>query len=73
MFQKHLVHQLGRTLVHAATQATRAETPPFATEGHQMPLAATLTMHLREAMRQDAAFQELLQLLRHELRQAAPG
>jgi len=60
-----MVHKVSRALAHATAQATGAEAPAFA-----VALAATLTMHLREAIGEDAAAQEPLQFPGHELRKA---
>jgi hypothetical protein len=73
MVGQNLVDQIGGALVHAPPQTTRTEPPPLATEGHQVPLAARLAMHLREAMGQDAAFQKTAQLFHDEFRQAISG
>jgi hypothetical protein len=43
-----MVHQVRRALVHATAHATEAEAPAFATEGHQVALAAMCYMESLE-------------------------
>ena len=68
-----MVHQVRRSLRHAPGTARRAKAAPFAAEGGQLVVAAVATAQTREAVRQDAAFEEGVELVFDELRQVCPG
>lgn len=59
-FMCHIVHQVGDAFVHAPFQAARTETPARATECNQVMFASGIAVHLREAVREKAAGQELV-------------
>jgi hypothetical protein len=67
---EHVIHQVGRSLVHAPAQTAGAKPPALAAEGHQMPLMARVAEEVSKASRQDSTRQEPAQLLGHESGQA---
>ena len=68
---KHMVHQMRRRLCHVPRAARRAKATALAAEGQQLVVAAVAAAQPQEAVRQDAAFQEGVELVTDELRQ--PG
>jgi hypothetical protein len=67
------VHQVRGGLRHASRAARRTETAPFAAESDQLVVAAVTTTQAQEAVGQDAAFEEGVELVLHELRQIGAG
>ena len=68
-----VVHQVRRGLRHAARAARRAEPEALAAEGEQLVVAALATAQPQEAVRQDAAFEEGVELVLDEARQLGFG
>ena len=68
-----MVHKVRRRLRHAPGTARRAEPAPLAAEGDQLVVAAITAAQAQEAVGQDAAFQEGVELVLDELRQAGAG
>jgi len=64
------VHEARGALGHAPAAAARAEATALAGKGHQPLEGAVATAEAREAVRQDAAREEVSELLLHEFRQA---
>ena len=68
-----MVHQARRSLRHAPGTARWAKAAPLATERDQFVVAAVATVQAQEAVGQDAAFEEGVELVFDELRQVGPG
>ncbi|MBK8763788.1 MAG: hypothetical protein IPM01_03835 [Burkholderiaceae bacterium] len=68
-----VVDQVRRRLCHAPRAARRAKAAPLATEGDELVVAAVAAAQSQEAVREDAALQERVELVLHELRQVGPG
>ena len=68
-----VVHQVRRGLRHAPRAARRAKAAPLAAEGDQLVVAAVAAAQPQEAVGQDAAFEEGVELVLHELRQIGSG
>jgi hypothetical protein len=68
-----LVDQVRRRLHHAPGPARRAEPAPLAAERDQLVVAAATTAQAQEAVGQDAAFEEDVELVLDELRQVGTG
>jgi hypothetical protein len=68
-----VVHQGRRSLRHAPGPARRAKAAPFAAEGDQLVVAAVAAAQTQEAVGQDAAFEEGVELVLDELRQVDPS
>ena len=64
-----VVHQVSRRLRHAPSAARRAKAAPHAAEGDKLVVAAVAAVEAQEAMRQDAAFEEGVELVFDEPRQ----
>ena len=67
------VHQVGCRLCHAPGAAGGAKPAPLGAECHQLVVAAVAAAQSQEAVREDAAFEEGVELVLDELRQAGPG
>jgi hypothetical protein len=67
---QHAVHEAGGALGHAPAAAARTEAAPLAGKGNQPLLGTGVATQAGEAVGQDAAGEELAELLLHELRQA---
>jgi len=68
-----VVDQVHRSLRHAPRAARRAKAAPLATEGDQLVVAAVAAAQSQEAVREDAALQERVELVLDELRQVDPS
>ncbi len=68
-----LVHQVGRRLRHAPGAARRAQAAPLADEGDQRVVATVVAAQPQEAVGQDAALEERVELVRHEPRKIGAG
>ena len=68
-----VVHQVRRRLRHAPGSACGAKPAPLAAKRHQLVVAAVAAVQAQEAVGQDAAFQESVELVLHELRQVGTG
>ena len=68
-----MVHQVRRRLRHAPGPARGAKPAPLATERHQLVVAAVAAVQAQEAVGQDAALQERVELVFDELRQVGAG
>ncbi len=68
-----VVHQVGRRLRHAPGPARGAKAPALATEGQQLVVPAIPAAQPQEAVGQDAAFEEGVELVFDELRQVGAG
>ena len=68
-----MVHQVRRSLRHAPGPARRAKAAPFAAEGEQLVVAAVAAAQAQEAVGQDAALEEGVELVFDELRQVCAG
>ncbi len=68
---QHAIHQASGALGHAAAAATRAEAAALAGEGDQPLERARVAPEAGEPVGEDAAGQELAELLLHELGQAS--
>ena len=64
-----VIEQVRRCLCHAPGPARREEAASFAAEGHKLVVPAVAAMQAQEAVGQDAAFQEGVELVLHKLRQ----
>ena len=64
-----VVHQVCRRLRHAPRTARWAKAAPLATEGDQLVVAAVTAAQSQEAVGQDAALEERVELVLDELRQ----
>jgi len=60
-----------RRLGHATGPARRAKASAFAAEGDQLVVAAVVAAQPQEAVGQDAAFKEGVELVLHKLRQVS--
>ena len=68
-----MIDQMRGGLRHAPRPARGAEPAALATEGDQFVVAAIDAAQAQEAVRQDAALQESVELVFGELRQAGTG
>jgi hypothetical protein len=68
-----VVHQVRRGLRHAPGTARGAKARALAAEGQQLVVAAVAAAQAQEAVGQDAAFQEGVELVLDELRQVGAG
>jgi hypothetical protein len=68
-----VVHQVRRGLRHAARTARGAEPAALAAEGQQLVVTAIAAAQSQEALRQDAALEEGVELVLDEPRQLGPG
>ena len=68
-----VVDQVGCGLGHAARAARRAEPAPLAAKGYKLVVAAVAAAQAQEAVGQDAAFEEGVELVLDELRQVGSG
>ncbi len=68
-----VVHQVSRRLRHAPGSARRAEPPPLAAEGNQLVVPAVAAAQPQEAVGQDAALEDGVELVLHGLRQVGAG
>jgi len=68
-----VVHQVSGGLCHAPSAARGAKAAPLAREGDQLVVAAVATTQAQKAAGQDAALQEGVELVLHELRQVGAG
>ena len=68
-----MVHQVRRSLRHAPGPARRAKAAPFAAESEQLVVAAVAAVQAQEAVGQDAALEEGVELVFDELRQVCAG
>ena len=68
-----VVDQVRGGLCHAARAARRAEPLPLAGEGYKLVMATVSAAQAQEAVGQDAAFEEDVELVLHELRQVGSG
>ena len=68
-----MVDQVGRRLGHAPGSARRTKPTALAAEGHQLVVAAVTATQAQEAVGQDAALQEGVELVLHKLRQVGAG
>ena len=64
-----VVDQVRRCLRHAASPTRRAKASALAREGDQFVVAAVAAVQAQEAVGQDAALQEGVELVLHKLRQ----
>jgi len=64
-----VVDQVSRRLGHAQGPARRAKAAPLADERHQLVVAAVAAAQAQEAVDEDAARQEGIELVPHNLRQ----
>ena len=64
-----MVHQVRRRLGHAPGPAGRAEPAPLAAQRDELVVAAVAAVQAQQAIRQDAAFEQGVELVLHELRQ----
>jgi hypothetical protein len=62
-----------RRLCHAPRAARRAKAAPLATEGDEFVVTAVAAAQSQETVREDAALQERVELVLHELRQVGSG
>jgi hypothetical protein len=70
---KHGIDQVRGDVRHTTTQTGRAETPTHAGETHHHLMTASAARELDEAVVQNPAAEIRVELLLHELRQAASG
>ena len=68
-----MVHQVRPCLRHAPAPARRAKATPLAAERDQLVVAAVGAAQAQEAVSEDAAFEEGVELVLHELRQVGAG
>ncbi len=68
-----VVHQMRRRLRHASGAARRAKAAPLAAEGDELVVAAVTAAQPQKAVGQDAALEEGVELVLHELRQVGAG
>ena len=68
-----VVHQVRGRLRHAPCAARWAKAAPLAGEGDPLVVAAVGAAQAQEAVREDAAFEEGVELVLHELRQVGAG
>jgi len=68
-----VVHQMRRRLRRAPGPAARAKAAPLAAERDQLVMPAVTATQAQEAVRQDAAFEEGVELVLHKLRQVGAG
>ncbi len=68
-----VVHQVGGGLRHAPGPARGSKATALAAEGQQLVVAAILAAQAQEAVGQDAAFEEGVELVFDELRQPGTG
>jgi len=68
-----VIEQVRRCLRHVPGPARRAEAASFAAEGHKLVVAAVTAAQRQEAVGQDAAVEEGVELVTHKLRQAGAG
>ena len=68
-----MVHQVRRRLRHAPGTARWAKAAPLAAERDQFVMAAIAAVQTQETLGQDAALQESVELVLHELRQVGTG
>jgi hypothetical protein len=68
-----VVHQVRRRLCHAPRAARRAKAAPLAAERDELVVAAVAAAQAQESVGQDAALQERVELVLHELRQVGAG
>ncbi|HEY6356491.1 MAG TPA: hypothetical protein VIY30_18560 [Burkholderiaceae bacterium] len=68
-----MIHQVRRRLRHPPRTARRAEPAPLAAEGQQLVVAAIVAAQPQEAVGEDAAFEERVELILDEPRQLAAG
>ena len=66
-----MVHQVRRRLRHAPRAARWAKAAPLAGEGDELVIAAVAAAQAQEAVGQDPAFEEGVELVLNELRQAS--
>ena len=64
-----MVDQVGSRLHHAPCATTGAEAPALTAEGHQVPVAAAVTLDAQEAVFEQPAPQMVLELLADKSRQ----
>jgi len=68
-----VIEQVRRCLFHVPGPARRAEAASFAAEDHKLVVAAVTAAQPQEAVGQDAAVEEGVELVPHKLRQAGAG
>ena len=68
-----VVHQVSGGLCHAPGSARRAKAAPLAGEGYKLVVAAFAATQAQEAVGQDAAFEEGVELVLDKLRQIGAG
>ena len=68
-----VVHQVRRRLRHATSAARGAKAAPLAGEGDKLVAGAVTAAQPQEAVGQDAALEEGVELVLHELRQLGSG
>ena len=68
-----VVYQVRRRLRHAPGAARGTKAVPLAGEGDQLVVAAVAAAHAQEAVGQDAAFEEGVELVFDKLRQVGAG
>jgi hypothetical protein len=68
-----VVHPVHRRLRHAPGPARRAKAAPSAAEGDQLVVAAVAAVQAQEAVGQDAALEEVVELVFDKLRQVCAG